>query len=318
MILTDIKTIGIVGAGTMGHGIAINFAVAGYPVWLNDVNEEVLDRSMRHVESDLKLMHEEKLITASQAKKALARFKPTTDLETLAGNSDFVTEVIVERSADKKVLFNKLDQLCPRHTILASNTSWLTLSDFGSEVKRQDKLVITHYFAPPHLVPGVEVVRSPRTSAETYDLAYQLMEAVGKVPIRVLEERPGSLINRIQDAMRHEANRLWAEGVASAEDIEKGITSTFGFRSPHEGPFYHFDLAGMWRWPGDVRQGIGDAEVEGQPGLNAVTREKIRRQYADGKTWFMDPDRSEEAIEIRDRDFARRLKALYRTKRSDR
>jgi 3-hydroxyacyl-CoA dehydrogenase len=130
----------------------------------------------------------------------------------------------------------------------------------------------------------------------------------------VLQERPGSLINRIQDAMRREANRLWAEGVASAEDIEKGITSTFGFRSPHEGPFYHFDLAGMWRWPKDVRQGIGDAEVEGQPDLSPSTREKIRKQYADGKTWFMDPAKAGEAIERRDRDFARRLKALYRDK----
>jgi 3-hydroxybutyryl-CoA dehydrogenase len=267
----------------MGHGIAINFAVAGYSVWLNDVNGEVLARAMQHVEADLKLMREEKLITSVQAKKAIARFRPTADLEKLARNSDFVTEVIVERSADKKILFNRLDSLCPPDTILASNTSWLTLSDFGSEVKRQDRLVITHYFAPPHLVPGVEVVRSPRTSAETYDLTYRLMEAIGKVPVRVLQERPGSLINRIQDAMRHEANRLWAEGVASAEDIEKGIISTFGFRSPHEGPFYHFDLAGMWRWPKDVRQGIGDAEVEGQPGLNGVTRRRYGGSMPTGR-----------------------------------
>jgi len=312
MRLSDIKKVGVVGAGTMGHGIALNFALAGYPVYLNDVNDDVLGRSMKNVEADLKLMHEEKLITAVQAKKALAKFRPTIDLAILARDSDFISEVIVERSADKKALFNKLDELCPPHTILASNTSWLTLSDFGSDVKRRDKLVITHYFAPPHLVPGVEVVRSPRTSDETFQLACDLMKAIGKVPVRVLQERPGSLINRIQDAMRHEANKLWAEGVASAEDIERGITSTFGFRSPHEGPFYHFDLAGMWRWPRDVREGIADAEVEGQVGLTPETRKKIWDQYADGKTWFIDPAKQEEALEKRDRNLARRLKALYR------
>ena len=172
----------------------------------------------------------------------------------MARQSDFITEAIVERSADKRALFNRLDAMCPPATVIASNTSWLTLSDFGSDVSRQDRLVITHYFAPPHLVPGVEVARSPRTSDETFQLACDLMRAIGKAPIRVLQERPGALINRIQDAMRHEANQLWAEGVASAADIELGITSTFGFRSPHEGPMLHFDLAGMWRWPADIRQ----------------------------------------------------------------
>ncbi len=312
MRVEDVKTVGVVGAGTMGFGIALNFALAGYPTRISDVNDDVLNQSLKNIQAALKLMREEKLVTAAQANKALGRIQPTTDLALLAKGSDFVTEVIVERSADKKALFEKLDKLCPKDTVLASNTSWLTLSDFASEVARQDKLVITHYFAPPHLVPGVEVVRSPRTSEETFQLAYDLMKAIGKVPIRVLKERPGSLINRIQDAMRHEANRLWAEGVASAEDIELGITSTFGFRSPHEGPMLHFDLAGMWRWPRDVREGIADAELEGQLGLTTETRNKIWQQYADGKTWFIEPAKHEQAIEKRDRDFARRLKALYR------
>jgi 3-hydroxybutyryl-CoA dehydrogenase len=267
---------------------------------------------MKNVEAALKLMKEEGLVTADQSNSVLARMTSTTNLTALAKNSDFITEAIVERSADKRLLFNELDKLCPPHTILASNTSWLTLSDFGSEVKRKDKLVLTHYFAPAHLVPGVEVGRGPSTSEETFQVTCELMKRIGKVPIRVLKERPGALINRIQDAMRHEANRLWAEGVASAEDIEAGITSTFGFRSPHEGPFLHFDLAGMWRWPVDIRTGVAAGEVEGQPGLTEEGREKIRDQYASGRTWFVDPAKFDEAVEKRDRDFARRLKALYR------
>ena len=311
MRVEDITSVGVVGVGTMGFGIALNFVLAGFTTRINDASEDVAKGALGRIEAALRLMREEGLVTAARAKKALGKVA-VSDLDGLAAKSDFITEVIVERSADKKALFNKLDELCPPHTILASNTSWLTLSDFGSEVVRQDRLVITHYFAPAHLVPGVEVVRSPRTSDESYDLACGLMKAIGKVPIRVLQERPGSLINRIQDAMRHEANKLWAEGVASAEDIERGITSTFGFRSPHEGPMLHFDLAGMWRWPRDVREGIANAEVDGQSGLTGATRDRIWRQYADGKTWFIDPTKHEEAVERRDRDLARRLKALYR------
>ncbi len=315
MDTTVIKRVGVVGAGTMGFGIGLNFALAGYPTLLCDVTEEILGRSIANIEAALKLMQEEDLVSPSETRKALGLITATTSVAQVAADCDFITEAIVERSPDKRALFNKLDGLCPPHTILASNTSWLMLSDFASEVKRQDKLVITHYFAPPHLVPGVEVVRSPRTSEETFQLSCALMKAIGKTPIRVLQERPGSLINRIQDAARHEANRLWAEGVASAEDIELGITTTFGFRSPHEGPMLHFDLAGMWKWPRDVREGIADAEVKDQPDLTPEARQKIWEQYASGRTWFIDPAKHAEAVEKRDRDFARRLKALYRQKK---
>jgi 3-hydroxybutyryl-CoA dehydrogenase len=312
MRLEDIRTVGVVGAGTMGFGIALNFAVAGYETIINDVSDSVLGVSMKNMTSALELMSEEGLLTPDETARAMKRVTTAARLEELAERRDFVTEDIVERSGDKRAVFNRLDTLCRPQSILSSNTSWLTLSDFGSDVARQDKLVITHYFAPAHLVPGVEVVRSPRTSDETFAVTCELMKRIGKVPIRVLKERPGALINRIQDAMRHEANRLWAEGVASAEDIEAGITATFGFRSSHEGPMLHFDLAGMWRCAPDIRAGIAAAEVEGQDGLSDEVREKIRRQYAEGKTWFVDPGRFEEAVEKRDHDFARRLKALYR------
>ncbi len=313
MKLVDIKGIGVVGAGTMGSGIALNFALAGYPTLVNDVSDAVLGQSMQTIESALRLMSEEGLASRREAAAAMKRFTLTTDLQKLAAGSDFVTEAIVERAGDKAELFSKLDELCGPKTILASNTSWLMLSDFAAGVNRQKKLVITHYFAPPHLVPGVEVGGSPRTSAETLRLTYDLMKAVGKVPVRVLKERPGHLLNTIQDAMRHEANRLWAEGVASAEDIELGIISTFGFRSPHEGPMKHWDVAGMWRWPADIRQSMAEAEVAGQA-LADDEREKIREQYASGRPWFVNSARVAEAVEARDRELARRLKALYRKK----
>ena len=176
-------------------------------------------------------------------------------------------------------------------------------------MKRQAKIGLTHYFAPPHIVPGVEVAKGPGTTDDTYEIIYDLMKKVKRVPIRILKELPGYLLNRIQGAMGREATLLWAEGVASAEDIELGIQSTFGFRMPHEGPFLHFDLAGIWRWPSDA----GNAKRREEPELSAEAVEKIKARRAEGKPWFVDPDpqKFDEAIAKRDREYVRRLKELY-------
>jgi 3-hydroxybutyryl-CoA dehydrogenase len=257
---------------------------------------------MKNIENAMRLFVEGELITRQQADETIGRIATTTELANVTANSDFITEAIVERSRDKRELFNQLDELCPPHVIFASNTSGLVLSDFGAEVKRQDKLVITHYFAPPHIVPGVEVAKGPGTSDETYNLTYDLMKRVRKIPIRVRKELPGYLLNRIQRAMEREALRLWAEGVASAEDIERGITATFGFRMPHEGPFGHYDLAGIWKWPEDARN------------PSAIENEKIRERLSQATPWFVDPGEFDKAVEQRDREYIRRLKELYWSK----
>ena len=222
MDLADVSRIGVVGAGTMGHGIAINFALAGYPTLISDQNDGILAESKARIQAALDLFVEEGLISRRRADEAVSLITGTT-LEDIAGQCDFITEAIVDRSSDKRALFNRLDELCPPQTIFASNTSSLVLSDFGSDVKRQDKIVLTHYFAPPHIVPGVEVAKGPGTSDETYELTCDLMAAARKVPIRLKMERPGYLLNTVQRALGQAATDLWAEGMASAEDIELGI-----------------------------------------------------------------------------------------------
>jgi 3-hydroxybutyryl-CoA dehydrogenase len=304
MNLSDIKTVGVVGGGTMGFGIALNFALGGFKTLINDVNDEALEGTRRETEKALGLFVEEDLVTRDQATEALGRMTLTTDLETLAAQSDFVTEAIVERLTDKQTLFKKLDEACPPHTLLVSNTSGFVLTDIGADVQRQDKIGLTHYFAPPHIVPGVEVAKGPGTSDETYELICALMEKAGRIPIRLLKEKPGYLLNRIQGAAGREAARLWAEGMATAEDIELGVRTTFGFRMPHEGPFMHHDLAGIWKWPADAGA-KRDVDPEDE-----VT-EKIRARMAERKPWFVDPEKFDEAIEKRDREYIRRLKALY-------
>jgi 3-hydroxyacyl-CoA dehydrogenase len=122
---------------------------------------------------------------------------------------------------------------------------------------------------------------------------------------------PGYLLNRIQHAMSSEAIRLWAEGVATAEDIELGVRSTFGFRMPHEGPMGHYDLAGIWKWPADVVVAMRERQASQKSETSAAAVEKIRQRRAKRKPWFADPNRFDEAVAKRDREYVRRLKALY-------
>ncbi|MDE0344610.1 MAG: 3-hydroxyacyl-CoA dehydrogenase family protein, partial [Boseongicola sp.] len=287
MAIEGIRIVGVVGSGLMGSGIALNFALAGYETIMSDLDEGALAGAMKRIDTVLSMFNEEGLTDQAEAAAAVARIETTTDLDTLAKSSDFITEAIVERLEDKQELFRHLDQVCPPHTVIVSNTSSLKLSDIGEGVGRQENLGLTHYFVPPHIVPGVEIAKGPGTSDATFELLYDLMKAIRKVPIRVLKERSGYLINTINDALAWEAGRLWAEGVASAEDIELGIKSTMGFRMPYYGPFGHYDYSGTWRWPPDV------LDKKLVPPDSIPARQDAERSYKERLIegpFFMDPD----------------------------
>ena len=308
MKINDVGTVGVVGSGLMGSGIALNFALAGYQTIMSDLDDEALTVAKARIDAALAMFVDEGLTTTAEANKAVACIEVTTELQDLARRSDFITEVIVERLEDKQKLFRYLDQTCPSHTVIVSNTSSLKISDIGKGVGRQKKLGLTHYFVPPHIVPGVEIAKGPGTDDATFQLLYDLMKSIRKVPIRVLKERSGYLINTINDALAWEAGRLWAEGVASAEDIELGIKSTMGFRMPYYGPFGHYDYSGTWRWPPDV------LEKKLVPPDSIPSRQDAEKRYKerliDGP-FFMDPEKMQEDEERRDRDFIRRLKSRY-------
>ncbi len=315
MELSDIKKIGIAGGGTMGFGLAINFALWGYPTTIYDLDDQILGKTVQRVKKALDMFVTEDLISRQRFEETFERIILTPDIEELA-DTDFITEAIIERLSDKQELFNRLDKICKPQTIIASNTSTLQMGDIAKGVKRQGKVVLTHYFTPPHIVPGVEVAKGPGTTDETFNLTYGLLKTVKKTPVRVLKEfiipeLPGYLLNTMKRALEGAAYRLWAEGVASAEDIDLGIKASFGFRNPHEGPFMHADFSAHFRWPADVQ----DRQVKktlAMPGLSEAARERLRKRFAEGVgTWFIDPSRFEEAEEVRDRQYARRLKELY-------
>jgi 3-hydroxybutyryl-CoA dehydrogenase len=311
--LKDIKKIGVVGAGTMGHGIAISYALWGYPVIMGDLNEEILKNSLGRIKSSLDSFVEEEVVPRRQADETAERIITTTDLSALAGEADLVCEAIIERAQEKRELFNQLDVLCPSHTILASNTSHMVLNDFASEVKRQDKIVVTHYANPPHICPAVEVVKGPGTSDETFSLTYALLEKVRKVPVRVLKELPGYLNNRIQFALFREAFDLWAQGVASAEDIDRAVMGHFGFRNASIGPLMTTDLGGVPKWGplayeifSQAFKFISDAKEPPQKWKEQVMNHRGFYDYSE-EQW-------EEIIRKRDKEFLRRLKQLYWSK----
>lgn len=315
MDIGDIKKIGIAGGGTMGFGLAINFALWGYPTTIYDLNDQILEKTARSVKKALDMFVTEDLISRRRSEDTFERIIFTPDIDNLA-DADFITEAIIERLSDKQELFNKLDKICTPKTIIASNTSSLQMGDIAKGVRRQAKVVLTHYFTPPHIVPGVEVAKGPGTTEETFNLTYHLLKSVKKTPVRVLKEfiipeLPGYLLNTLQRSLEGAAYRLWAEGVASAEDIDLGIRASFGFRNPHEGPFMHGDFSAHFRWPVDV-QARQVNKILAMPGLSEEAKERVRRRFAKGVgTWFIDPDKYDEAEEVRDRQYARRLKELY-------
>ena len=166
----EIERIAVVGAGIMGHAIAQEYARAGFQVHLNDVSEERLQLAIDNVQSNLERLVDLGLAQREQVVPALARLHTTTRLEEAVSEADVVVEVIPEKLAPKQQLFLQLDQMCPTHTILASNTSTILPSNLASATTRPDKVVVTHYMVPPYLLPFVEVVRGPATSDKTVEI----------------------------------------------------------------------------------------------------------------------------------------------------
>ena len=240
-----IDEVAVIGAGVMGHGIAIEFAEAGHPVALQDVDEEKLEQSEEKVRWTLRTLADAGHIPENEVSEIASRIERTPSLEAAVDGVDFVTEAVAEDLAIKKTVFEQLDEHTEANTILATNTSGLSITEIGSAVEQPERVVGTHYFNPPYVVPLVEVIRGERTADEVIDITYDLMDRIGKTPVVVEKDIPGFVGNRIQLAMMYEAFSLLDRGVASAEDIDKVVKSGFGFRLPLLGIFEKTDHSGL-------------------------------------------------------------------------
>jgi len=238
-----IKRVLVVGAGTMGHGIAMVFGRGGYEVDLLDISEDILSRAVRIIEGNLETLKRENLIQPEEIQTTLQHIHPTLSLD--AGrNADFVVEAISEDPRAKRKLFNDLDRICPPRTIFASNTSYLNVFPY-LKTKRVKRLVITHWWAPPHLIPLVDMVRGRATSAETVETARELLLRLGKQPVVMKKFLPGYIVNRLQRAMAREIFHLLDGGYASPEEIDLAVKNSIGLRIPVVGVVQRYDFTGL-------------------------------------------------------------------------
>lgn len=228
----------------MGHGIAQEFACAGYRVHLHDITKEKLNNALVQIGKNLRLLAENSVIEKTNIPEAIQRIQTTTELAEAAETADFVVEAVSENLPLKQQIFEKLDSLCQSHTILASNTTALMPSQIGANTKRTDKILNTHYFNPPYLIPLVELIRSPDTSDETVSVTFDLLTAIGKTPALIEKEALGFVGPRLQAALIREAFAIVEQGIASAETVDLVVRNSFGRRLSVAGPFEVFELAG--------------------------------------------------------------------------
>lgn len=235
----EIRKIYIAGAGLMGSGIAQVCAQAGYNVVLRDLSMEIVDKGLKAIRWSVSKLTEKGKVKGTKD-EIMSRIQVTTDLAD-AKDADFVFEAIVEQPEAKQLLFQEMDSICPGHTIFASNTSAIPITDIAAD-RRKSQTVGTHFFSPVPMMKIVEIVRGFYTSDETMDTAAILCHSLGKETIRVNRDVAGFALNRINYPSSIEAIRLVEAGVVSIEDVDLGMR--LGFGRPM-GPLETQDLAGL-------------------------------------------------------------------------
>lgn len=230
----------VIGAGTMGSGIVQAFAQKGYEVIVRDIKDEFVDRGIATINKNLSKLVAKGKVTEEFKENVLSKITGTTDLN-LAADCDLVIEAAVENMEIKKDIFSQLDKICKVETILASNTSSLSITEVASVTNRPDRVIGMHFFNPATIMKLVEVIKGMATSQETFDKVKELSFAIGKEPVEVAEA-PGFVVNRILIPMINEAVGIFAEGVASVEDIDTAMK--LGANHPM-GPLALSDLIGL-------------------------------------------------------------------------
>ena len=230
----------VLGAGTMGAGIVQAFAQKGYEVIVRDIKDEFVERGLAGINKNLSKLVSKGKMTEEVKEDILSRISGTTDMN-LAADCDLVVEAAVENMKIKKEIFAELDKICKPETILASNTSSLSITEVASATSRPEKVIGMHFFNPAPVMKLVEIIRGMATSQETFDAVKELSLEIGKEPVEVAEA-PGFVVNRILIPMINEASFILQEGIASVEDIDTAMK--FGANHPM-GPLALGDLIGL-------------------------------------------------------------------------
>jgi 3-hydroxybutyryl-CoA dehydrogenase len=236
----EIKNVCVLGAGLMGSGIAQVCAQAGFQVAMRDIEQKFIDGGMNTIKKNLSRDVEKGKRTREDMDSILSRIKPTLDLKEAAGNADIVVEVVIEVMDVKKKVYKELEEIVPAHCLFFTNTSGLSITEMAAITKRPDRFIGTHFFNPVPVMRLLEIIRGYETSDETLEIAREWGKKIGKEVI-VVREAPAFAVNRILCIMLNEAFFALDEGVANAEDIDKGMM--LGCNHPI-GPLALSDLVG--------------------------------------------------------------------------
>lgn len=235
------KNISVIGAGTMGRGIAYVSALGGFNVVLNDVSEENLHKAQSYIEKTMRTSAEKGFLPTEEVERALTQISYSADFNESVKEADLVIEAVFELMSIKIDMFKKLDEACPPHTILATNTSTMSPTEIGAQTKRPDQCIAMHFFNPVHKMKLIEVVRGLDTSNETVAKVMEVGEKIGKECVEV-NEFPGFVTSRMNCLIGNEAMNMLMEGVASPQDIDKAMK--LGLNHPM-GPLELADLVGL-------------------------------------------------------------------------
>ena len=238
--MAEIKRVAVLGCGLMGSGIAEISARAGYETWVREVSDDLVKKGKGNIEKSLGRVVEKGKLAAEERDKVVGRIQTTTDLESLK-DCDLIIEAVTEDLQLKNDMFRTLDRVCPAHTIFASNTSSLTIADMAAATNRPDRVVGLHFFNPVPVMKLVEVVRTIATSQQTFKSAYDFAKSLGKEPIEA-KDTSGFVVNRLLVPYMLDAIRCLEQGLASTEDIDKGMV--LGTNYPM-GPFTLCDFVGI-------------------------------------------------------------------------
>ena len=236
----NIKKIGVIGAGQMGHGIALTAAQAGFEVILRDIDQEFVNKGLKKIEQFLDKSIEKGKITNDNKIEILSKLKGTTNLEELA-DMDLIIEAIFENVKIKKELFKDLDKICKKDTYFASNTSTIPITDLASATNRPEKFIGMHFMNPVPIMKLVEVIKGLRTSEKTANLIKEISEKMGKIPVEV-NDSPGFVSNRVLIPMINEAIYCLMDGTGTTENIDNVMK--LGMNHPM-GPLALADLIGL-------------------------------------------------------------------------
>ncbi len=235
--------VSVTGAGAMGHGLALLLARAGHHILLMDISAEILDRANRLIRSHLGMLSETGQMDASMIDGIMGRIHTATGLEALK-DADLVIESISEDTGIKRAFYEEAAKLCSPDAIIASNTSYLNIFELAP-ASLQQRLLISHFFAPPYLIPLVEIVKGPETLAEVAEVMFGILERADQRPIIMDKFIPGFIVNRLQRAIGREIFHLMDGGYAKPEQIDKAVLASLGVRLPVLGVVRRYDFAGL-------------------------------------------------------------------------